>query len=131
MKGFPGGSVVKNLPANAEDTGSIPAPRRFPHDMEQPSMGATITEFVPWGLYSETTEPTCPRAGALQEEKRPQSEARAPQLETSSCLLQVEKSPCSNEDPARPTLKSISKFLKLFTICLFKKNWMKIFSEPN
>ena len=24
MKGFPGGSVVKNPPANAEDTGSIP-----------------------------------------------------------------------------------------------------------
>ena len=26
--GFPGGSVVKNLPANAEDIGSIPAPGR-------------------------------------------------------------------------------------------------------
>ena len=27
-RGFPGGSVVKNLPANAGDTGSIPGPRR-------------------------------------------------------------------------------------------------------
>ena len=27
-RGFPGGSVVKNLPDNAEDTGSIPGPRR-------------------------------------------------------------------------------------------------------
>ena len=26
---FPGGSVVKNLPANAGDTGSIPDPGRF------------------------------------------------------------------------------------------------------
>ena len=26
--GFPGGAVVKNLPANAGDTGSSPAPRR-------------------------------------------------------------------------------------------------------
>ena len=26
---FPAGSVVKNLPANARDTGSIPGPRRF------------------------------------------------------------------------------------------------------
>ena len=26
--GFPGGAVVKNLPANAGDTGSIPAPGR-------------------------------------------------------------------------------------------------------
>ena len=28
--GFPGGSVVKSLPANAGDTGSIPWSRRFP-----------------------------------------------------------------------------------------------------
>ena len=28
--GIPGGSVVKNLPANAEDTGSLPGPRRSP-----------------------------------------------------------------------------------------------------
>ena len=27
-KGFPGGPVVKNLPVNAGDTGSIPAPGR-------------------------------------------------------------------------------------------------------
>ena len=26
---FPGGTVVKNLPANAGDTGSIPGPGRF------------------------------------------------------------------------------------------------------
>ena len=28
--GFPGGSVVKSLPANAGDPGSIPGPRRSP-----------------------------------------------------------------------------------------------------
>ena len=27
-QGFPGGSVVKNLPANAGDMGSIPGPQR-------------------------------------------------------------------------------------------------------
>ena len=27
---FPGGSVAENLPANAEDTGSIPGPGRSP-----------------------------------------------------------------------------------------------------
>ena len=27
-QGFPGGAVVKNLPANAGDTGSIPGPGR-------------------------------------------------------------------------------------------------------
>ena len=29
-QGFPGGSVVKNTPANAEDVGSIPGSGRFP-----------------------------------------------------------------------------------------------------
>ena len=28
LRGFPGGAVVKNLPANAGDTGSIPGPGR-------------------------------------------------------------------------------------------------------
>ena len=28
--GFPGGSVVKNLPANAGDTGSVPGSGKFP-----------------------------------------------------------------------------------------------------
>ena len=31
-KGFPGGSVVKTLPANAEDAGSIPGSGRSPGD---------------------------------------------------------------------------------------------------
>ena len=30
MKGFPGGSVVKNLPANSGDAGSIPGLGRSP-----------------------------------------------------------------------------------------------------
>ena len=29
IQGFPGSSVVKNLPANARDTDSIPGPGRF------------------------------------------------------------------------------------------------------
>ena len=28
LRGFPGGTVVRNLPANAGDTGSIPGPGR-------------------------------------------------------------------------------------------------------
>ena len=32
---FPGGTVVKNLPANAGDTGSNPGPGRFPYAVEQ------------------------------------------------------------------------------------------------
>ena len=31
-KGFPGGSLIKNLPANAGDAGSIPGSGRFPRE---------------------------------------------------------------------------------------------------
>ena len=41
---FSGGAVVKNLPANAGDTGSSSGPGRFPHAMEQLSPCATATE---------------------------------------------------------------------------------------
>ena len=30
VEGFPGGSVIKNLPANAGDVGSIPGPGKSP-----------------------------------------------------------------------------------------------------
>jgi len=45
-EGFPGGSVVKNQPANAGDTGSIPDLGRFPHATGQLSPCTTATEPV-------------------------------------------------------------------------------------
>ena len=44
--GFPGGSVVKNLPANAGDMDLIPVLGRFPQALEQLSLCATTTEPV-------------------------------------------------------------------------------------
>ena len=41
---FPGGTVVKNPPANAGDTGSIPGPGRSHMCAEQLSPQATTTE---------------------------------------------------------------------------------------
>ena len=38
---FPGGTVVKNLPANAGDMGSSPGLGTFPHAMEHLSPCAT------------------------------------------------------------------------------------------
>ena len=43
----------------------------------------------------------CPKAWAPQQEKPPQWEACVPQAESSSPLLQLEKSLCGNEDSAR------------------------------
>ena len=46
LLGFPGGTVVENLPANAGDTGSSPDLGRIPHAAEQSGPWATITEPV-------------------------------------------------------------------------------------
>ena len=44
---FSGGPVVKNLPSNARDMGSIPGQRtKIPHALGQLSPCATITETV-------------------------------------------------------------------------------------
>ena len=76
-QGFPGGSVVKNASANAEDTSLIPGPGR-PHVLEQLGWCATTPEPVLWSLGATTTElrgcsyrtkPLHPRAYAPQREK--------------------------------------------------------------
>ena len=44
---FPGCPVVKNLPCNAGDEGSIPGPgTKIPHDPEQLNLWATARESV-------------------------------------------------------------------------------------
>ena len=44
--GFPGGSVVKNLPNNAEDTGSDPWSRKLPPASEQLTSGAPELQLL-------------------------------------------------------------------------------------
>ena len=66
VKGFPGGAVVKNPPVNAGDTGSSPDPGR---------------SHMPRSNYAHAPQLLSlrSRARALQQEKPPQWEARAPQ----------------------------------------------------
>ena len=47
MEGFPGGSVVKPLPANAGDMGSIPELGRAPHEVEPLSPWPSPVKPVP------------------------------------------------------------------------------------
>ena len=44
-KAFPGGSVVKNPPANAGDRGLIPGLWKIPHGIEQLSLGTATPEL--------------------------------------------------------------------------------------
>ena len=45
--GFPGGSVVKNLPANAGDTGSIPG-QEDPPEKEMTTHSSIFAWEIPW-----------------------------------------------------------------------------------
>ena len=69
MRDFLGGPVAGNLPANAEDTGSVPG--RIGFHMPQGS----------WAHVWQILKPTHPRACAPQQEKALQWEAWPLQLE--------------------------------------------------
>ena len=109
--GFPGGSVVKNLPATAGDTGSIPDPGRShasriykAHVSQLLSLRSGAREPQPLSPRTETTEPTRPRARACNQrslcnEKPRIGPARSPQLEENLH---------TNEDPAQQKKKQIN-----------------------
>ena len=59
----------------------------------------------------ELVQPLCPGAHALQQEKPPQWETLALQLESSLHSLKLEKSPHSSEDSAQPKIKLFFKVL--------------------
>ena len=104
MRGFPGGSVVKNPPANAGDTvQSIPGPRRpyvpWNNKTCAPQLPSLCSRFQLPELLSPCaakTEAHRPGVCALAQEKLRQWEAHSPELE---------KCPYSNEDPEKPNIK--------------------------
>ena len=73
FRDFPGGTVVKNPPANVGDMGSIPGPGRF-HMLR--SNWACVPQLL--SPCAAAAEAHMPRARAPQE-KPPQWEAHAPQ----------------------------------------------------
>ena len=46
--GFPGGLVVKNLPANAGDEGSIPEYQEGPLEVEMATHSSVLAWEIPW-----------------------------------------------------------------------------------
>ena len=53
FRDFPGGPVVKNLPAGVK--GSVPDPERLPHAVEQLSLCAATTELMSHNYWSPHT----------------------------------------------------------------------------
>ena len=77
--GFPGGTVVENLPANAGDMGSSPGPGRShmprSNQARAPQLLSLHSRAHKPQLLSPcatTTEACAPRACALQQQKPPQ-----------------------------------------------------------
>ena len=101
--GFPGGSVVENLPANAGDMNSIPDLGRFHMPWSNKAWGPQLLSLCFSAREPQLLKTTCPKAHALQQEKSPQWEVQAPQLESGPHLMQLEKSPSSNEDSTDKT----------------------------
>ena len=98
FQGFPGGTVVNNLPANAGDMGSSPGPRRFHTSQSNkahvPQLLSLISRAHKPQLLSPsaiTTEAHVPRARALQQEKPQQWEARAPQQRPNAATNKINK----------------------------------------
>ena len=78
-QGFPGGTVVKNPPANAGDMGSSPAPGRshmprsnYARVPQLLSLCSKARETQLLSPRATTTEVCAPRARAPQQEKPPQ-----------------------------------------------------------
>ena len=111
MQSFPGGSVVKNSLRNAGDTSSVPSPGRF-HGPRGNKAHRPLTV----GLLKWASEARVPGAASLQQEKPPQWEAHALELESNPHPPQLEKKPVqSSEDLAQPKInKCRNNFFKYF-----------------
>ena len=70
--GFPGGSAVKNSPANAGDTGSIPDPRRSHRSQSNKAHEQQLLSLCSIAEIRSYCSRTLYRAHALRQEKPPQ-----------------------------------------------------------
>ena len=103
--GFSGGPVVKNLPTNVGIMDLTLGPGRSHRPQNNwvvcHSYWACVLKSGSsnsWIHAPPLPKPVCPRDHPLQQEK-------PPQLESSPCLLQLEKSLHSNEDPLQSKIK--------------------------
>ena len=101
---LPGGSVVKNSPANAGDMDLIPVQEDHSRHGVTKLVSHQLLSLGSRAGQSQLLKLVCPRACAPQEEKPSQYKAHTLQLESSPCSQRLEKSWCSNEDPAQPKI---------------------------
>ena len=105
-QGFPGGSVIKNLPANAGDAGFIPDLGRSHKLWSNKAHELQLLNLCSRAREPQLLNPCAPEL-VLCNNRSPCNEVCAPQLESSPhllqleqsslSLLQLEKSPCSSK----------------------------------
>ena len=91
VKGFPGGAVVENLPANAGDTGSSPGPGRSHMPRSNWACEPQLLSLRVWSLCSATREAAIVRGPRTTMKSGPR-------------LPQLEKALARNEDPTQPKI---------------------------
>ena len=103
---FPGGTVVKNPPANAGDTGSSTGPGRshmlwgnWARAPQLPSLRSRAHEPQLLSPHATTTEARVPRARAPQQKKWPQWEAPHTTRKSSPHSPQLEKAHAQQQRP--------------------------------
>ena len=111
IMGFTSDSVVKNPPANAGDTSSIPGPRRSHMPWSNRALEPQLLS-----LCSRAWDPHLLKLGslggcALKQEKPQPWEAQALQLESSPCSLEWEK---ASMQLRRPSTAKINKYIHYF-----------------
>ena len=100
-QGFPGGSVVKNLPPMQEAQAQSLIQEDPTCLGETKAMGSQLLRPGAWATEPTVTllKPACPRACASQE-KPLQWEAQAPQLESRSHSRHIEKKSAQQQRPS-------------------------------
>ena len=131
VRGLPGGSVIKSLPANAGDTGSIPGQgTEIPtccRATEPMSCNNWACALQPgnhnyWTHMVQLLNPTCPGVWAPQQEKPRQWEAHAPQLESSPCSPQQKKAQAATK--TQYSHKQMNKIIVLKCLWIYEREFL-------
>ena len=92
--GFPGGSVVKNLPANAGEHGFEPWPGKIPHAAEQLTPWATAPEPACHNYWSARAWSPCSATREATAVRRPRTATKS-----SPCSPQLERARAQQRRP--------------------------------
>ena len=108
-EGFPGGSMVKNLPANAEDMRLIPGLGRYRMPLSNYASEPQLLSLCSRAQEPRLPKPSCPEPCSATRGDAAMRKACTPQLESSPHSLQLEENPCRNKDPAQPKIVKLKE----------------------